>query len=236
MGAQMQNKTGFEAQTVGAIAAGLPGATAVFRRYKLDFCCGGDVPLGEAALAKGIPINEITSRLAALDTGAAIDAPSDAPALIDHILTRYHDVHRRELPELVRLARRVEARHEGHPYVPAGLADTLEEMLADLGQHMVKEETILFPMMRAGGAPMIGFPIARMRAEHVEHGERLRKVELLTNGCQPPPDACNSWLALYAGVRKLVDDLMQHIHLENNVLFPQFASGEPVLPVCMGPR
>jgi regulator of cell morphogenesis and NO signaling len=61
-----------------------------------------------------------------------------------------------------------------------------------------------------------------MRHEHVEHGERLRQLELLTHGHVPPADACTTWQALYAGTSKLVDDVMQHIHLENNVLFPQF--------------
>ncbi len=99
---------------------------------------------------------------------------------------------------------------------------------------MQKEEQVLFPLMRAGGAPMIVHPIARMRFEHDEHGERLRRLEALTGNFALPADACPTWAALYTGLRKLVDDLMEHVHLENNVLFPQFAAeGElPATPVC----
>jgi regulator of cell morphogenesis and NO signaling len=99
----------------------------------------------------------------------------------------------------------------------------LRDIGAELESHMRKEEQILFPMMRAGGAPMIVHPIGVMRHEHDEHGARLRRLEALTHDHTPPADACASWLALYAGTRKLVDDVMNHIHLENNVLFPQFA-------------
>lgn len=213
-----------EYRPLGSIAAELPGATAIFRHYKLDYCCGGDVALVKAVQAKGVPLNEIVGKLNALDASAALAAPSEVSPLIHHIVTRYHSVHREELPELVRLARRVEARHAGNPHAPTGLADALEQIRDELEEHMLKEETILFPLMRQGGHPLIGHPLGRLHTEHQGHGERLRRIESLTNYCQPPTDACNSWLALYAGTRKLIDDVMQHIHLENNLLFPQFAA------------
>ena len=87
---------------------------------------------------------------------------------------------------------------------------------------MLKEEQVLFPLMRAGGAPMIVHPIAQMRLEHDEHGERLRRLEALTGGFALPDGACPTWAALYTGLRKLVDDVMEHVHLENNVLFARF--------------
>ena len=220
-----------ESRPLGAIAAELPGATAIFRRYKLDFCCGGEVALCKAARAKGIPLNEIVGKLNALDASAQLKVPNEVTALIHHIVTRYHSVHREELPELVRLAHRVEARHAGNPLIPIGLADALQGIREELEEHMLKEETILFPMMRLGGNPLIGHPIGRLRAEHQDHGERLRHVESLMNFCQPPADACNSWMALYAGTRKFIDDVMQHIHLENNLLFPQFAVEASIHPV-----
>jgi regulator of cell morphogenesis and NO signaling len=210
-------------RTLGEIAVALPGATAVFRRHHLDFCCGGGVSLAAAAARKGIAAEAIEAELQALDPDAGADAPAEPAALIDHILARYHEVHRRELPELVRLARRVEAVHRGHAEVPAGLADALEAMRLELEDHMQKEELVLFPMMKAGGSPMIGMPVSRMRLEHDEHGARLRAIEELSRGGVPPDDACPTWKALYAGLRKLGDDLMQHIHLENNRLFPRFA-------------
>jgi regulator of cell morphogenesis and NO signaling len=212
----------FADRSLGEIATSLPGATAVFRRHKLDFCCGGAVSLAEAAARKGLPLERLTEELAALDPAAVPQAPEDPAALIDHILSRYHQVHRRELPELIRLSRRVETVHREHPQVPAGLAAALEAMLDELEQHMQKEEQILFPMLRRGGHPFVAQPIARMRAEHGEHGQRLRLIEQLSHGAVPPAEACPTWRALYAGVRKLGDDLMEHIHLENNLLFPAF--------------
>jgi len=212
----------FSQRTLGEIAASLPGSTAVFRRHRLDFCCGGNTTLAAAAARKGLSAERIVEELRALDADAAAPAPAETQALIDHILTRYHEVHRRELPELVRLARRVEAVHRDHAQVPAGLADQLEETQRELEEHMQKEELILFPAMRNGGHAMIVSPITRMRMEHEAHGSRLQRIEELSRGAVAPADACPTWRALYAGVRKLCDDLMEHIHLENNVLFPRF--------------
>jgi len=209
--------------SLGNIARELPGAAAVFRRHGLDYCCGGTESLRAAAAAKGIDANPIERELAALAPAPA-EAPEEPLPLIDHILVRYHETHRRELPELIALAHRVEERHAQHPEVPKGLAVMLEHVAEALEEHMQKEERILFPMMRAGGVPMIMGPIEVMQHEHVEHGERLRQLEALTRNHTPPADACTSWHALYAGTRKLTDDVMQHIHLENNVLFPQFGA------------
>lgn len=214
---------GFADRTVAEIAAGLPGATAVFRRHKLDFCCGGGTPLKEAAAARGAALEQVVAELGALAT-PALAVPDLSEALIDLIETRYHAVHRRELPELVRLARRVEAVHRDNPEVPHGLAELLEEMAGEMEAHMQKEEQVLFPLMRRGGHPMIGHPIATMRHEHDGHGEHLRALEALTHEGVPPAGACNTWRALYAGTRKLADDLMEHIHLENNILFPRFGA------------
>ncbi|MDD3763427.1 MAG: iron-sulfur cluster repair protein YtfE [Nevskiales bacterium] len=218
----------YSTMALGEIAAQLPGSTAVLRSYKLDFCCGGGKTLAEAAAERTLPLARIEAELDALDAGAATDYPDQPLRLIDHILQRYHEVHRRELPELIRLATRVEARHKDHPQVPLGLAALLREMADELESHMQKEEQVLFPLMRAGGAPMIGHPIAQMRHEHDEHGERLRAIEALTGTLTAPADACPTWLALTAGLRKLVDDLMTHIHLENNVLFPQYAAAAAI--------
>ena len=146
----------------------------------------------------------------------------DPGGLIDHILSRYHEVHRQQLPELISLARRVESVHQGHPDVPAGLAHFLEQMEGDLVSHMLKEENILFPLLRNGGHPMVMGPIGVMRHEHLEHGDRLERLAELTCNYTPPLGACNSWQTLYAGLRGLTDDLQQHIQLENEVLFPQF--------------
>lgn len=214
----------FAGRTVAEIAATLPGATAVFRRHKIDFCCGGKVPLPDAASARGVPLPQLEAELGALALPVAGAAQSLATEdLIELIVTRYHDVHRRELPELVRLARRVEAVHRENLNVPTGLADLLETLQVEMESHMQKEEHVLFPMMRLGGRnPMIGAPITMMRHEHDDHGANLRAMDELTDHGVPPEGACNTWRALYAGIGQLCDDLYNHIHLENNVLFPQF--------------
>lgn len=213
----------FASRTLADIASTLPGATALLRAEKLDFCCGGKVSLAEAMTAKQRDPAELVARLAALEAAAApSDEPEDTDGLIDMILTRFHEVHRREVPELVKLARRVEAVHREVPSAPIGLADFLTHIGNELESHMQKEEQILFPMMRAGGHPMIGGPIGVMLSEHDDHGENLRKLEAMTSDFTPPPEACTTWRALYAGARKLTDDVMEHIHTENNKLFPRF--------------
>ena len=210
--------------TVGEIAANLPGATAVFRRFGLDFCCKGNVALEDSARHRGVDPAEVERALAALDGVAdRREAPRETGAMIDHIFSRYHETHRRELPELIRLARRVEKVHAGRSDVPRGLADLLERMASELEQHMLKEEFILFPAMKLK-VVHLGAPIACMRHEHDGHGEHLRELDVLTNGLTLPADACRTWQALYAGLSKLTDDLMEHIHLENNVLFPRFSA------------
>ena len=210
--------------TLADIAATLPGAAGVFRRRKLDFCCGGRVPLAEACAAKGISLTELQAELDAVAALAApIALPETTEALIELIETRYHATHRRELPELVRLARRVEAAHKAHAAAPHGLADLLAAMAAELDDHMAKEEQILFPMMRRGGHPMIAQPIAVMLAEHDTQGGNLREIERLTRDFTVPEDGCPTWRALNVGVHKLADDLVEHIHIENNILFPRFA-------------
>ena len=220
-GSPLLAPSGFADQPIGSIAAALPGATALFRRHKLDFCCGGATSLADAAASRGVLLADLERELAALRPQAPT-APEETGALIDHILQRYHAVHRAELPELIRLARRVESVHHDDPRSPAGLADLLETIEAELTEHQAKEEQILFPLMRAGGHPMIVHPIARMREEHDAHGANLAEILVITNDITLPPEACNSWRALYVGLAKFAEDLTEHVHLENNVLFPRF--------------
>ncbi|HML08629.1 MAG TPA: iron-sulfur cluster repair protein YtfE [Xanthobacteraceae bacterium] len=208
-------------RSLGEIAASLPGSTAVFRRYKLDFCCGGSESLEQAARKNGLDPASIEAELARLSPEEN-PIPENTDDIIDLILERYHQVHRRELPELRALAKRVEQVHAGHPAVPTGLSDLLARMQAELESHMQKEEQVLFPLMRAGGNPMIVHPIAMMRHEHDEHGEALKALAALTGDLNLPDGACSSWRALYAGLGKLVEDLTEHMHIENNILFPRF--------------
>jgi regulator of cell morphogenesis and NO signaling len=172
-------------QSLGEIAVALPGATAVFRRLKLDFCCGGQVRLVDACAAKGLDADALVTELKALVRDDAAPAAPEPAALVDHIVSRYHEVHRAQLPELIRMARRVEAVHRDNPHVPVGLADHLERMDEELRDHMAKEEGVLFPMLKAGGHPMVSQPISMMRHEHVDHGEHLARLAELTNDHTP---------------------------------------------------
>lgn len=156
---------------------------------------------------------------------AASEARLDTPALIDFILDRFHNTHRAELPELEGLARKVEAAHAGHPQCPKGLAEFISELADDLEMHMQKEEQVLFPMMRGGGHPMIVHPISMMRHEHVGHEDNLEVLRTRTNGFAVPADGCGSWQRLYAGLKKLHEDLSTHIATENGDLFPRFERG-----------
>lgn len=223
-------------QAIGQIAVQLPGSTAVFRRLKLDFCCGGHISLRQAVQDKGLDLGAVTDELTLLQRPTELPEFISAPAeLIDHLIARYHEVHRAQLPELIRMARRVEAVHRDNPHTPAGLADHLEEMEQELLTHMHKEEAVLFPMLRSGGNSFVSQPIAMMRHEHNDHGTALERIAELTNDITPPMGACNTWRALYSGLAQLRDDLMNHIHLENNVLFPQFeASAKPSSGGCGG--
>jgi regulator of cell morphogenesis and NO signaling len=156
------------------------------------------------------------------DTASDTSAPQETGALIDHILSRYHEVHRAELAELQPLARKVETVHADDPEVPAGLAQALDVLASEMEDHMTKAEMILFPAMRAGGGPGIEHPIAVMRGDHDDHTANIELIRQLTGGLMPPDHACGSWRTLYSGTEKLLDDLAAHVALENDVLFPRF--------------
>lgn len=210
-------------QTLGKLACLIPGATRIFRQHKLDFCCGGNTSLRDAATRRALDAEAIAEQLAALgDHANAHPDWRNQPAgkLIEHILERFHEPHREQLPELIRLANRVEQVHGNKADCPRGLAEHLWTMQQELESHMLKEEQILFPMLQRGmKLPQSEGPIAVMRFEHDQHGVALRRLADLTNDITPPENACNTWRALYRGLEELRDDLMQHIHLENNILF-----------------
>jgi regulator of cell morphogenesis and NO signaling len=208
--------------TLGNLASRLPGATRVFHTFHLDYCCGGQKTLRQAAQESGIDVLLVEDQLLALSPEEPHEHDwhkASNAQLIEHLLERYHAVHRQQLPELIRLAARVEQVHGAREHCPSGLTDLLLNMQQELESHMQKEEQILFPMIEQGGHPLVGGPIAAMRFEHNQHGDALEDIVTLTNDMQPPSGACNTWRALYRGLYELRIDLMQHIHLENNLLF-----------------
>lgn len=145
------------------------------------------------------------------------DMPVDQ--LIEHIIHRFHERHRVQLPEIIRLARRVEHVHEGSSGCPVGLADLMEELEQELESHMLKEEQVLFPMLIRGMNLNAKAPISIMRFEHDEHSRALADITKITQNITAPVGACNTWLALYGALQQFHNDLIQHIQLENNVLF-----------------
>lgn len=210
-------------RSLGDLARSIPGATAIFHQHQLDFCCGGKQSLRDAVAPLALDAESLVRQLEAL--GGLADAQQRdwreacVRDLTEHLVARYHERHRQQLPELVRLARRVEMVHADRPECPHGLADHLEDMQRELESHMQKEEQILFPMLNHG-APPIGLPpVEVMRFEHEQHGQALARMVELAHGLAQPRGACNTWRALLAGLRTLREDLMQHIHLENNILF-----------------
>lgn len=153
---------------------------------------------------------------------ATAGVPQETGALIDHILTNYHQMHRADLASLVPLAERVEQLHANDPDAPKGLALALNRLSREMEEYMAKEELILFPAMRAGGGAGIEHPIAVMRADHDDHVETIALIRKLTDNLTLPEHACGSWRSLYGGTATLLDELADHIALENDVLFPRF--------------
>lgn len=140
-------------------------------------------------------------------------------ATIDHILQRYHNVHRAQFEELVPLAQKVAAVHADT--FPAEIAELLAYMQNELLSHMMKEERMLFPMVNQGIGRGAAMPISVMMHEHEEHDQAITRLKELTDNFTIPAEACGSWTRLYRLAEEMVNDLQDHIHLENEVFFPR---------------
>jgi regulator of cell morphogenesis and NO signaling len=212
--------------TVGQLAAEHPLATRVFARHGIDYCCGGGRPLGEACHEKGLDtegvLDEIRKELETPDVSEERWDQAPLGDLIEHILVTYHRPLYEELPRLESMARKVlDVHRDKDPERLAELVTVYLGLKAELDQHMAKEEQILFPMIKQGQGAMADAPISVMRHEHDSAGTALRRLHDLTNGYEVPPEACNTWRALWHGLAALEGSLHQHIHLENNILFPR---------------
>ncbi|MEZ6185053.1 MAG: iron-sulfur cluster repair di-iron protein [Planctomycetota bacterium] len=210
------------------LASHVPAAAAVFHRYSLDFCCKGARSLEEACRDKSLEPDVVLGEIrdASAPNAEHLDwTRRPLGHLVDHILSRYHEPLRAELSRCLAMARKVEAVHRAKESCPHGLAEHLGQMSLDLESHMQKEEQILFPLIREGRPPAM--PIRVMVKEHDDHAVALRRLRSLTSDYQPPREACATWRALFLGLAQLERDLMEHIHLENYVLFPRSLTEQP---------
>jgi regulator of cell morphogenesis and NO signaling len=216
--------------TVADFAAQRPKSIKVFQQHGIDFCCGGKRPLEAACAEAGVALDTLVREIEAAEQGPGAARQwqeEPLPALIDHIITRYHRPLDGELPRLRAMVQRVlEVHGERDPERLQAIAKTFAVMEAEIWPHMRKEEAILFPWIRGGNGPDAGAPIRVMQHEHDVLGDLLKKMRELTRDYTPPLDACATWRGLYQGLHDLEVDLHEHIHLENNVLFPRALAGQ----------
>jgi len=215
-----------ESTTLSEIATRNPAAARVFQRHRLDFCCEGRRSLADACAEHDLDPEDVLAEIReAPDPGETDWSGRPNHEIIEHILTAYHAPLREELPRLREMAQRVEEEHAAHPACPKGLAALLGRMILEVESHLMKEEEILFPIIRAGQGMMADGPVRMMELEHADHTANLARVRALTSDFSAPEDACATWSALCRRLEALELELMRHIHLENAVLFPKALAG-----------
>jgi len=214
-------------QTLAELAVIHPAASRVFHRNRLDFCCHGQRPLAEAAAERGLDAAALVAEIEAEEAGAPAERwdAKPIPELIRFIVDHYHARLRAELPELVAMAERVETVHADKPSRPQGLAAHLREAHLAVLDHLAKEEQVLFPLILDGRGALTAAPVRVLEAEHDDHAATLQRTRELTADLVPPAEACTTWRALYLRLEQLEAELMEHIHLENNVLFRRVLGG-----------
>ena len=221
--------------TVGQLVAERPSRARVFERFGLDYCCGGKQALGDACAAQGLETQRVSAALREADQQRAAPDETDwthatLSELIANILDQHHAYLRRELPRLTEIAAKVHSVHgERHPEL-AEVRQTYDGLRAELEAHMLKEEQILFPLIQAmeslqtveaAHCGSVRNPIRVMEHEHDSAGAALAQMRRLTNDFRMPEDGCNTYRAMLDGLAELEADLHQHIHKENNILFPR---------------
>src|SRR5690554_3648194 len=212
-------------------------AAHVFKKYGIDFCCGGGVSIKRACEKANVNLEELTEELLRLDNQP--DRSSNYNSwkldfLTDHIINVHHQYVEESSPLLLQYAKRVNHVHGGHYKELAEIESLVVQVIQAMAGHQRKEELILFPFIKklvkaeAEGTqiqvPHFGTvenPIHMMEEEHEEAGEIMRKIAALSNNYTPPQGACNTYRAYYAKSEEFEQDLHHHIHLENNILFPK---------------
>lgn len=233
----------FAQRTVGEVVAEDYRRGSVFKRFGIDFCCGGGRTVQTACEKAHVPYEEVAAALltAAESRGTGHPDPSQwsADFLADYIVNLHHGYVRESLPILRQFARKVARVHGAAQPELIAIANLVEELAEEMEAHMVKEEDQLFPYVRAlvkrqeGRPPSerppfdsVAEPIERLEHEHDHAGELMRRIRELSGDYTPPEHACNTYRALYAKLEEFEDDLHWHVHLENNVLFPRAAKLE----------
>ncbi len=231
-------------KTVRELALEIPAATRVFEKMGIDYCCGGRRSLADACAVAGVKIEDVQLELTTA-SHAQREEPNFHTAtleeLINHVVGKHHSFTRQEIARLNALLEKVCVAHgENHPEL-FRINMLFRELGADLEAHMTKEERMLFPyVIRMEAAakqdvpwfrPPFGTvanPVRMMMLEHDRAGELLQEIRALSFDYVPPADGCMSYRTLYAAFEALEKDLHQHIHLENNILFPRAVEMEPI--------
>lgn len=227
-------------KTVRELALAIPNATRIFEKMKIDYCCGGNKSLQDACEAAGVKVAELELLFEqAAESAAPVNELPDFQSLtltdlIGHILAKHHVYTKEEMVRLQSLIEKVIGAHgENHPEL-RNIGDVFQEMCSDLTPHMAKEENVLFPyleeleasLLQNRPAPFAPFgtvknPVRMMMMEHDTVGDLLRELRALSSDYAVPADGCISYQTLYQALEAFEKDLHQHIHLENNILFPR---------------
>lgn len=219
---------------VGQLVTEKPARSQIFEKYGVDYCCGGRKSLKAACEEKNLPVENLINELLKNDDATEIAQEPDwqsstLSALVDNIIATHHNYLREALPRLSMLTQKVADAHGAHDPRLAELAKTFYSFRSELESHMMKEEQILFPLIKkiesgqvaAESANFIFGPISVMEQEHDTAGEALVAMRGLTDGFTPPQTACNTYRATMDALITLEKDLHWHIHKENNILFPR---------------
>ena len=240
---QSQTPIPLRRRTVGEVVAEDYRLGAVFKRFGIDFCCGGGLPIEEACQRRGVSYPELESALESAQPARAEGQMPDPrgwpPAfLADYIVNVHHRYCRETLPVLEQFTQKVARVHgPGRPAL-VELHRTLMELSHEMEAHMTAEEEEVFPAIRAleedssGSAPAPEAPtapgpdlLARMEDEHETASGLMAEIRRLSDDFTPPEGACATWRAAYAKLEEFESDLHRHVHLENNVLFPAVRAG-----------
>jgi regulator of cell morphogenesis and NO signaling len=214
---------------------------AVLDRHRLDFCCRGARTLGQACKEAGLDVDRVLAELHEQEMGRAAAASvidwhaRPLAHVVDFVVETHHAFTRTAIARIAPLSAKVVSKHgDRHPELVRA-ASAFAEVAGELTPHMLREERVLFPYIRAlesplGAAPppfgTVRHPVAMMMFEHDRCGELLAEIAEATGGFTPPADACASYRALYAALAELRRDLVKHISIENNVIFPRAVSAE----------